>query len=60
MDSYTWKETAKSYGKTLEEIENDSDQDRGLLPIPDYYTHPSPRTDIGLDRLKDLYFSRNQ
>lgn len=57
LSSYTWKETAKGYLKAIRDIQDQPDRSEAKLPIPDYFRNPSTETDIGLERLADLYFT---
>jgi len=59
LSRYTWRQTAKSYAKTAKNIIDAPGEAEKNLPIPDYYTDPSPETDIGLESLMKLYFEKN-
>ncbi|MBS3787391.1 glycosyltransferase, partial [Candidatus Bipolaricaulota bacterium] len=57
LSRYTWEQTAKGYGRILTEIEAKSGVVGDEIPVPEFYTDPSPEKDIDLDKLKELYFS---
>ncbi len=56
LTRYTWERTAEGYLAVIEEM-LDGPPHRGTLPIPDYFTHPGPETDIPLAALEGLYFT---
>ncbi|HED03862.1 MAG TPA: glycosyltransferase family 1 protein [Candidatus Fraserbacteria bacterium] len=54
---YTWESTAKGYMSLLTELRApQSPAAPGGLPIPDYFTQPTPDNDIALEELAALYF----
>ena len=55
---YTWKETAKSYLEVLNSIKEEPAKNRGKIPIKEYFTSPSPETDISLAELENIYFEK--
>ncbi|MFB6290448.1 MAG: glycosyltransferase [Candidatus Bipolaricaulia bacterium] len=55
LSSYTWEQTAKRYSKTLREIQEEPKLKGDYLPVPEFYTNPTPETDISLDKLEELY-----
>ncbi|MBS3792530.1 glycosyltransferase [Candidatus Bipolaricaulota bacterium] len=57
LSRYTWEKTAKSYSEILTEIRKETGDQEDKVPVPDYYTNPSPENDISLARLEELYFS---
>ncbi|HIQ04574.1 MAG TPA: glycosyltransferase family 1 protein [Anaerolineae bacterium] len=58
-DRYTWERTAERYARLLERILQIGREDIVRPePIPPYFTHPTPETDISLQALEHLYFWR--
>ncbi|MFZ5915988.1 MAG: glycosyltransferase [Chloroflexota bacterium] len=49
LDRYTWERTAEGYLAVLRNLTPPPAQTR--LPIPAYFTHPTPENDIGLAQL---------
>jgi sucrose-phosphate synthase len=54
MDRYTWEATARDYLDLLQSIAGRSGKSYGDLPIPAYFTEPSPETDINIDILTGI------
>jgi sucrose-phosphate synthase len=57
LDRYTWERTAEGYMRVIEEmLANQSAQspDRGL-PIPAYFSAPSPELDLTVDLLLEIW-----
>ena len=57
MSRYTWERTAEGYLDVIEDILQEEPH-RGNLPIPGYFAHPSPESDIPLSSLLSLYFQQ--
>jgi sucrose-phosphate synthase len=55
MSRYTWERTAEGYLTAINDIVR-GESHSGNLPIPGYFTHPSPDRDIALSSLVSLYF----
>jgi len=57
---YTWERTAEGYLALIEQITADPTGRRPheLLPIHPYFRDPRPETDVSLEELRYLYFSR--
>ncbi len=55
---YTWERTAEGYLKVIDELLKDQKpaEPAQKLPIPDYFTQPTPENAISLDELATLYF----
>jgi sucrose-phosphate synthase len=54
LSRYTWERTAQGYLDVIEDVLRGAAY-AGQLPIPEYFTHPRPETDIPLSDLA-LYF----
>ena len=54
LSRYTWERTAQGYLDVIEDVLRGTAY-AGQLPIPEYFTHPRPETDIPLSDLA-LYF----
>ncbi|MEF8798543.1 MAG: glycosyltransferase [Candidatus Bipolaricaulota bacterium] len=59
LSRYTWEQTAKSYAKALKQVQGEQRPKGDKIPIPEYFTNPSPETDIKLEQLRTLYFNGN-
>lgn len=55
MSRYTWERTAEGYLNVIEDILR-GEAHSGELPIPGYFTHPTPESDIALSNLVSLYY----
>ena len=55
LSRYTWERTAEGYLGVIEDILQGPSR-IGELPIPDFFTHPGPKTDISLSDLMSCYF----
>ena len=53
---YTWDRTAAAYLAVIEQIMANPGAVAQKLPIPPYFTQPTPANIISLDQLADLYF----
>jgi sucrose-phosphate synthase len=56
LDRYTWDHTANGYLDVVRAILTEIPPEAGeLLPIPRYFTEPTPDNDLSLDDLKNLF-----
>jgi sucrose-phosphate synthase len=54
---YTWESTAKGYLKVIEAVLGEEKSTASAsLPIPAYFTDPTPENDITQEELAELYF----
>jgi sucrose-phosphate synthase len=58
LTRYTWERTAEGYSSTIEDVLRGSAQ-VGKLAIREYFTHPTPDTDLPLSELAALYFQKD-
>jgi sucrose-phosphate synthase len=56
LSRYTWDRTAEGYLNVIEDMLRGPAR-AGRLGIPEYFTHPTPETDISLSDLATLYFT---
>lgn len=56
VSRYTWEQTARGYLETAKGIASSSASPSKKIPIPKYFTSPSPENDIKPDRLEEIYF----
>lgn len=59
LSRYTWERTAEGYLGVIGDMLRGS-ASAGKLAIPEYFTHPTPESDITLSDLSALYFGRVQ
>ncbi len=58
-DRYTWRRTAEGYLREVERIITlrAAEAERPKLTIPEYFTHPDVKNNIGVNDLAQVYFS---
>ena len=57
ISRYTWDRTAEGYIAVIERALASPSSTRATLPIPSYFTQPSPDNQIELSDLSQLYFA---
>jgi sucrose-phosphate synthase len=55
LDRYTWERTAEGYLQAIEAFLADPAPREGRLPIPDYFSDPSPENDVSLEVLEKAF-----
>jgi sucrose-phosphate synthase len=59
LERYTWERTARAYIRVIEQLvaEPEARRTQDLLPIHPYFRDPTPKNDISLGELEELYFA---